>query len=266
MGDLDTLLSDLAAAKNYPYDQDTLRWVIPQIRKGNEEMAHNAERLIEQIESASYNVQQASSTRAVFGPRIAIGEWLAGSPTCFRRRQKSSSVSAVPLEIYVSVGLGSVVTQSHTAIRGAALTALVMKLQQVRPVDLYLIDENVYSDYDGPSSDYDQVIGMTSVRIETRPLNLAQLAFCLTSRNFVDYIIYGTAKWHGHSIRWPNLRRSAAPAAYGRRMMELLGQDNPASCFYIPGIANGEQDQICQNPVAWVNTQLRQYAGAYAEE
>jgi hypothetical protein len=222
---------------------------------GDASLVPLAEALMDEIESATYNIVDKTSISDVFGTSLKMGDYLAGNPICFRRHKKQSTLANIPANFYICVGFGGYVSAELTMKRGIAITALVAKLATIRPVNFYIIDENV------------TVHGMatTSVRLDTAPLNLAQIAYCVTSQAYVDAVLYSLARCHGHSIQWPSSKRMLPAKVYARQVLAQLGEDSPESSLYLSGVDNAEIANF-HDPVKWVNEKLKLFAGLENED
>lgn len=223
---------------------------------GDDSLVAKAEKLMDEIESASYAVTAKTTINDVHGARLNMGEYLSGIPTCFRRHKKQSTMANVPANFYICVGFGSLVSAELTMKRGIAITALVAKLATIRPVNLYIIDENI--------SMYDSIC-TTSIRLETSPLNLAQVAYCVTSPEYIDGIIYSLARIHGHMIQWPRAKRADMAKSYAAKILSQLGETELNSSLYLSGIDNAEI-QSFNDPIKWVNEKLALFAGLSDED
>lgn len=230
---------------------------------GDSRYLAGVEELMERIEANTYSIQAKTQISDVWGQRLAMGEWLAGSPTCFRRHKKASQLSSVPFSIYLCIGMGMRVTPELQKQRGLAVAALAMKLSAIRPVDMYIIDENIYPAVMWKDGSWrPEEIACTAIKLDTAPCNLAQLAYCASSSAVTTDIIYKLANLIGHhTINWPRMRYDFDKSKeYATTVLGLLGETTPESAIYLSGTIN-EEVQAFSDPVQWVNEQMIKYGG-----
>ena len=125
--------------------------------------------------------------------------------------------------------------------RGIAILALVLKLQQIRPVNLYLLHEG-----DGRQDSET----FTVVKLDTRPLDISVVCHTLTDVGFTRRLMFCAARRNNNFMYgWP---RNYKQPEYQTRIRQVLNMT--ASDIYIKGALIG--DELLNNPVAWVNKQI----------
>lgn len=127
--------------------------------------------------------------RAVAGGRVHMGAYLADSPLCFRTRQRDTFAGA-PLKIGVNITSQESCDSDQIAARGRAIVGLLSAIQMQRPVDLYLlIDLGTPGRKAGTS---------LSIRVDSRPISLAQVGFALCHPAFARGLGYSYLYTQGH--------------------------------------------------------------------
>ncbi len=218
---------------------------------GDNSYVEEAEKLLDKLD-ASIEMPQATWQASIYGAYPIVPEFLAGSITPMRHRVEATN-DTTPIAIYVSTTCSAVIGSSDMLKRGTAILALVLKLQQVRPVELYLLAET-HGRTDG---EYLQVI-----RIESKPVDISVAAFVLCHVGFARHLTYGVAKaLDGFNGSWPNNYQSGGKGweMHVREVLEMSPND-----LYI-GAARAWDDMI-KHPVEWVNAQVKQFLGMREDE
>lgn len=176
------------------------------------------------------------------GCRVAVPDYLTGSPTPMRRKRRVQTDTA-PINIYVSLTCSSSIDHETLLNRGIVILALLMKLQEVRPVQLYLVSETDGSD------------GLTllTMRVESQPLNLSTAIYALARPGFSRQMSHSMSRYLNHfGGRWPNGYRSEKYRARRAELLGLTGED-----IFI-GAAES-WDPIVKDSVNWLQSQLDRY-------
>lgn len=257
----DSITEVLAATESATFGGDWYGYVnAKQAREyalsGFAPLMSKAEKIFDQVSDAAMPLAAMVHTPDVWGQRLAMGEWLAGSPTCFRRKKRTTQEIS-PMKILVCTTCSAAIDADTMITRGAAILAFLMRLQTIRPVDLFLSSEL------GNSSRGHSCL--STVRIESRPLNLSSASFAIGHVGFSRGFLYDYARNEQKSGgNWPSSNDcnfsyySGATTAYLRQLAAHL-DFNPETDLYIP--AARYNDPIISNPVAWINAQLAKYAG-----
>jgi hypothetical protein len=154
-----------------------------------------------------------------------------------------------PVKVYVSTTSFCGITAEELELRGTAILALVLKLQAMRPVELYLTAELGTSDYNGNT--------ILVILIESRPLSVSHAAYCLTSAGFARRLTYGIL-----------MDLYSSQGNFAAKFDELGGQypewiktklECSESDIYI-GTALSS-DLFMSEPAAWVNIELARFNG-----
>lgn len=220
---------------------------------GMPEILAKAESIMDSLTDCTLESHAFVHSPDVWGQRLAMGEWLAGSPTCFRRKKKVAT-DVAPMNVYVGQFASCGISTESLINRGIAILALVGKLSQIRPIDLWLVTESKKS-YDGPNV-------TVAIRVETRPLNLSQASFCLGHPMFFRCFTFGYLEFQMgayHTIPAPYNAKCPKEVQPYKDALEVMESD-----LYIPG-SHLYSDPIISNPVEWINTQLAKYANVGEE-
>lgn len=232
------------SASDYWYGDITHDKCVAKSMHGDESLVPAAEKLLDKID-AVVEVSRTEWTPAIAGAYACVPEYLAGLPDCMRTMVQAPS-DATPVEVYVSTTCSADIESDLMLKRGTAILALVLKLQQIRPVRLNLLAET-HGRTDG---EYLQVI-----RVDSAPLNLAVACHCLTHVGFTRRLTYGTAqKLDRFNGRWPDGYNSGG-APWEAHIREVLAM-NPQDLYI--GAARSWDDMI-KDPVKWVNAQVRAF-------
>lgn len=188
----------------------------------------------------------------VFGPIISVPDYLSNSPAPFRR-EKISESSCAPVRIVVSLTSSAGISHEKLRERGIVILALMMKVQQVRPVDLVLYCE---LDADG----HNRGMGLVSLTMESRPLSIAHtlnaMADSMVARQMFYNAILAEALirgFKGGRGGWPE------NFVYGGKNVEYFASvkqefNMTEGELYIPPTYLG--DPITTNPLQWINDNL----------
>lgn len=212
---------------------------------GDEKLVPVAEKLIEQID-ANVEVPHREWVPDVYGAFPIVPEYLTGMPECMRRMTVTPSQNE-PINIYVGTSSSGILTSEQMLKRGTAILALVMKLQEIRPVTLYVMGEQ-FGSTDG---EYLQV-----VKVDSQPINLSVACFVLTNAGFDRHFMHSiAAAKDGYTGAWPR-EYNGCSESWVRHLNEVL--EMTSSDLYIKGVFGKDKDLqlMLDNPIAWVNLQI----------
>jgi hypothetical protein len=209
---------------------------------GDDSYVKKAEALINQLDVDAPITKAFASIHSPYGGRVNLGDWLVGSPTPMRRRVRVSS-DIGPIKIIVSTTCSAGIDAEVMEKRGAAILALLLKLQQVRPVQLYLLAE-LHGEQDGWHYQL--------IRIESQPLAVGVAAFGLCHVAFARQLTYSYARHvDGFNGGWPS-DYSRSKTRYAANRAERLGlTDND---LIIPEAHL--DDELIQEPLEWIKKRL----------
>ena len=200
---------------------------------------------------------------AISGGAPNVGAFLAGSPLAMRRRERDATETA-PLIVVCDLTSSGGIPAAALERRGAAVLALVRMLSSSRPVELWAgcggsptVHRNTY----------------VFARVDTAPLDLARAAPLMTLPVIPRGLLYplicevgadneadrkaGYISWNYGSIE--NQRRNAHDI-----FARLIPGGTASEIFYVPP-PYATDDQVCDDPAAWLETKLAEY-GAPAED
>jgi hypothetical protein len=246
--------SNKTARKNY--SRESSSWyggidyatAVALAESGDESFVSRAQDLMDQLDAVSEGAPVRTWTPSPFGAYPVVPEYLAGHPECMRNLSASGEQS--PVALYVATTCSAALSAEQMLARGTAILALVLKLQQIRPVELYLLAET-HGRTDG---DYLQIIP-----VDSKPISLAHACFGICHVGFARHLTYALAYAHdGFNGQWPNSRGDGETpkSAYVAKLREIMGMG--PDDLYIKSIH--ALDPMPSNPVAWVNEQLARYA------
>jgi|HubBroStandDraft_1064217.scaffolds.fasta_scaffold125911_2 hypothetical protein len=217
--------------------------------RGDETLVSKAEKLMSELE-AKIETNSTSLEADVFGPVLSIPDYLANTPTPFRRlKTVISDVS--PVRIFVGIACSGGLSPEEMERRGVAIMALAMALQAIRPVDVILYSE--HGD-DARVSDL-----LYTVTLESRPMSLAHSINAIANVNVARHLTMGIASNEGWSGHWPKGYSGRKPTPeYKVWRTDVLGITNQDIVLESPFYA----DEVINNPIAWINKHL----GNYSEE
>lgn len=220
---------------------------------GREDWAQKAKDVYELLETGGIELElhQWAPDRA--GAFPIVPDYLAGIPENMRRRLTNQSDMA-PVAIYADISASAAFGSNDLCKRGAAVLALTMALQQHRPVTLYLVSGLSKSNSSSAAKDS---AAFTVMKCDTIPMDLSQLAYLFGSAGFFRNLLFCFGKKEfDFSGSWPWRMHDTGSEANIKRckgIMRLEPQD-----LWIPGIH--VNDEAVQNPLAWVQSNLEQYA------
>ncbi len=216
---------------------------------GDESYVSRAEKLISQLDVAVPETKAFKVVHSPYGGRVNMGDWLAGTPTPMRRRVRSNSEYA-PIKIVVSTTTSAGISESTIEKRGCTILALLLKLQQVRPIQLYLLTE-LHGRTDGWHYQL--------VRIESQPLAIGVAAFALCNAAYQRHLTFQYAQhFDNFNGFWPNDYYSSG---YSERRAERLGLTEQDLVIKEAHIF----DDLVQEPLKWLQAQLAKYTHAEGE-
>jgi hypothetical protein len=217
---------------------------------GDSSYVAGAEQYIDKVDAALPQTVNYETVRSPFGYRVNVGDWLAQSPTPMRRRLKRIT-EVSPIKIVVSLTSSAGIDADTMKRRGEAILAFLLKVQQIRPVDLYTLIE-----LDGETDGSQYLM----IRQESRPLNISQAAFCLCNVGFARHG-YNYADLDGFLGSWPAgyYANSNEYATMRRERLGLNPQDIVIKEAYMT-------DPIITNPELWIKTELAKISNQTEEE
>jgi hypothetical protein len=215
--------------------------------EGRNDWVRTAEEVCSVVEAGAMPLERQSWQAAPMGAFPVVPEVLAGLPDNMRLRRSSLSEYA-PVSLVLDLTSSCGLTSADLVKRGAALAALALALQAVRPVTLWLCA--------GLDSRHNRSGVFTKVRINTSPLDLAQFSYLTGSCGFQRRLLYGICAQHGARGAWPDFKAMGGATEQERRAycqaLELEETD-----IVIPGIVSS--DKTIRSPLTWIEGHLARF-------
>lgn len=210
--------------------------------------------LIERIDAGIQDRTRREYVRSPVGAFPVVAEVLQGDPMHMRRRVHVVSELA-PVKVVCEVGVEAGVNNEAVARRGAAVAALVMRLSETRPVELWAVDSaRVPLPSQGwVERNYDAAF---MIKIDTTPISISQLAAVFVEVSFARAISLSVSLMQAGSPR----KRDSIEFCWGfdplspmrnRMMRAVMGLTDDD--IYIPGGPLSGVEAYMTDPVGWVH-------------
>lgn len=185
---------------------------------------------------------------AIVGPLVSVPAYLAGLPDCMLAQTGVVASAQGPVTICVN-RCASAGTNEETIMRvGAALCALALTLQRVRPVEIIIASTL------GNGNDFEWG-GIPFINLGVSPFDADQLAFALAHPAMLRQLqfawTYGK-KGHNGWIPWA-WNAGNNQAMFEKRTREYV---NPAGDWLYVGGAHVREKTLHENPEQWVKQQI----------
>ena len=219
----------------------TGKQVLDLMHNGDESIVPQAEKIIEQLEVTSEGIEIPAWQGTPMGAYPCVPEYLAGSPTPMRLLAPSNERS--PVTIYCGMTPQESVTEKQMVKRGAVLLALVLKLQQIRPVELNWF---MTTGHRGTLIEI--------VRLDSKPISVAHAAFALSNVGLLRRVGFGSSielnfSSHG-SVGFGAMSRDEAAQ---RKQLNVLPED-----IFIPSNVLSNSPMF-NDSLKWINEQIQRY-------
>ena len=222
---------------------------VKSLQQGDETLVRDAEAKMNDLMDHTYSTVGKEWQPNVYGPIVSVPDYISGSPTHFRH-QKDTESTTTPIRIVASITSSAGISREYLRTRGIAISALVMKLQAIRPVDLI-----VYTEQDGPrDGGLLSGSGVVALKVESRPLSLAHAINMLANSDIARELFYSinsTTAGH-HYGGWPQGFRELG--TYEKAKAELFQMD-PDTDIAVPSVHMKDTD-VLNNPTKWINDNL----------
>lgn len=250
---LDALLSNVVQQTGYHEDgrpgffgaDGTTMGCVRYMRQGaSEEEQRPTMELMEKIDATAHDRQRREYVASPVGAFPVVAEYLQGLPQNMRRRQQQESEQS-PIRIVVETLVSAGVKEAQLARRGAAVAALVMRMNELRPVELWAAWGTQIKGHNA----------LGRVRIDTAPISLANVVAVMSTPQFCRGVLFAEARSKARSntssIKWAFSTEPGAPrhVLQMREALQLDPQD-----IYLPGGYLTEAAAFMRDPVAWVNS------------
>lgn len=212
---------------------------IKDARHGRDDLVAEATRLVDRIADLDVELPKRQWHASQAGAFPCVPAYLAGDPESMMQFvDESSDVS--PVRIFVATTLSYDVRQHDIMRRGASILAFLMKVSQIRPVELY-----VYGEMDTAKAGFGW--NTPVIKVDTAPLHLGIAANMLASGSFVRGLMYNWAQstigFNGHwMFDYGSLdkRTQAAREGFNAGPTDLV----------LGGLLSGTD--IVRNPEKWI--------------
>jgi hypothetical protein len=218
------------------FGNQTFKEIIDRAIHGDESLVPEAEKLIAQLD-ADIELEHPEWLSSVYGAYPVVPEYLAGSPTPMRHKTRVPAENE-PIGIWVDLTSSAGVSYELIKKRGIVVLALVLKLQQVRAVDLHccccLPSVNSYVDLVMP----------------TRPMQLGVVTHVMTCVGFARHVMYGAVEtWIKRSC---NSRVINTDSEF-RRVLDIPENDVTIIGSHLNSVRE------LSNSLAWVQGMVNKY-------
>lgn len=240
-------------AKNVSADRDaywqggTYAECLGKAFNGDDSMVADAERIMTQIEAIADETVRREWVSSPCGAYPVVPEAIAGFPTPMRQLSHVASEYA-PVSVYVNTVMSGGISHAQIMRRGAAILALVLKLQETRPVNLFVTIE--------------VQVKRTNLRmvipIDSQPFSVAVACNALMSTGFTRALGYRMAG-PKDTVDWPDEYRTVNTSSprytpIARGILGLADTD-----LYIPPMYL--EDPLLNDPIKWINDRIKDCNG-----
>lgn len=219
--------------------------------RGDDKLVEQAQKYIYKLTDLRPEIKAHQWIAAPSGSFPAIPDYISGSPTSMRLRRKMVS-DISPVRIFVSTTCSGGNSSADMLNRGLAITALLMRLQMLRPVELFILIEL------GRAGDDGNIIATVSV--PSKPLNLGQTAFLLSHTAFSRGLTYPACKQFSFNGSWPKQYKALGGTnfepSYQAWLREYAGI-NPQDII----VPAAHVRNITSDPIKWINKMLFETLG-----
>ena len=221
------------------------------MHSGDDAYVSMASELLDKLQDITDGVPARQWTPSPMGAFPVVPEFLMGLPMCMRAMAPSGDLA--PMRIIISSTCSGGIDKQTMTKRGAAILALLQKLQAIRPIELVILVE-------GNEGGRDRKNLFQLIKVDTKPLSIAHACFAIANVGFARQLTYGHMHhYHGWDGGWPaDYNRSG----YDQLVREACGfspEDLWIKSSYL------EDSLLASDPVKWVNEQLARYAPTAAE-
>lgn len=226
------------------------------LSRGKQDTQDAADKLLDKLNSEGIELGTSYWDNDRAGSIPCVPSYIAGSPDSMRRVIETTS-DTTPVKIMVGVGYSAGLDFEKARNRGIAMLALCRKLEQVRPIELWVFDDCYGQDkHDGTGA-----CAIPVIKIETSPLDMATASYALTDVAFSRQLCFEWCFKYGFNGNWSWSKFPNDPwyNTELRRVLKAEPQD-----IVLPG--GFMLDQLVTKPVEWVNDQLKKFTNTLALE
>jgi hypothetical protein len=239
---------------------DTWDHAIELARKGSQESGDQAVALMNELsEQGLFSVGPSQLGLDVVGMVPCVPAYLSGHPESMLTRVEGVGMTT-PLRVYAGIGAGGYVTGEQLIARGVAITAFVLAMSAIRPVELYAFTHTAAVEsgqWNSPDSDHAMVVWP----VATRPVDLTSVAhqLCHPSMHRVFGFTFSDVLHDRHGGR-------PIPCGGSRDKIEQHARamfNADAGDMVIPRATHGPDDPLISNPTAWLKEVLATHMAEY---
>lgn len=219
---------------------------------GDLSLVERSDKFIQKLEDNLISSKTWQNVASCVGALPIVPAYIAGQSNNMRLRVRRKK-PAGPLSIFLEC-TGSAGTMGAAAVeRGAAMLALVRKLNEYRAVELWLCVTY---------GEFNEMNGLLT-KIETTPLDLGRAAHILCNLS--------TTAWEGSGVLRDVIGHSPGSWSYGEPRLERTWCGEIFKRFLHPGSdvlyvpAAYLKDKLIDSPAAWLTDMLIKYGGETVE-
>ena len=247
------------------YRDEKFKCAIKGLRYGDIELAEQAEKFMNELKHEGLlSIGLPMPSRAVVGATTILPLYEAGIPNCMVTRDMSNLRGRnAPLNVYWDRFRSAAVSNTKFIIkRGIAITAFVMAMSTIRPVNLYMISCSNPNNADWS----ERGIFGSIVRVETKPLDLARATWMFTNSEWSSHLTWmgvrhrfheATGKTADWMVGPMHLRMLPDSDEYAQEHREVL--DMSKDDIFIYGM-HRDDTLSWTDPVAWVKQMIEKHA------
>lgn len=241
------------ATEGWTGGKETPEQAVERSKYGNDDLVEVAQKILDKVEAGGIETSRATWEPSVAGSYPIVGDFLAQRPNCMRRRLETEG-ERHPIRVVIDTTSSGGIRAAQLEQRGAAVLAFIMALAQERPVELWQITT---LDARGHRKNLSGLM----VRLPTAPLHLGICAHILTSQTWTRILGYG---WLGQEAgakggwAWGPPPMSKEQEAEYNRLTRIALDMSPQDVFIPPIVLH---DPLTDDPVGWINEQLRRIRG-----
>lgn len=221
---------------------------------GDPQALRESEKILEKLEGDGLELAQAQWDNDRTGFIPCVPSFLAGSPDSMRRLTEFQS-ETTPIKIFNDVCLSAHFSSQELTKRGTAILALARKLQVIRPVELYLYA----SMYGKDSKDGHGACAIPVIRLDTNPLDLTTASYAMANAGFLRQICFSWGDERGFEGSWA---WNGYPGSNRPNLIKALKATE--TDLVIDGAY--ATDKLMNNPLEWVNDQVKKYAAVISDQ
>lgn len=227
---------------------------IRKARSGDIELGRKAEQMINELsDQGILSLGPSALGLDVVGMVPCVPAFLSGYPESMLAQVESTSIRA-PIRVFAGIGAGGGVSTDAMLNRGIAITAFVLAMAAIRPVELYAYTCAV-SSYDNAHLER---YGIAWWPVDTRPVDLASVAFQVSHPSVHRVIGFsmadGLTEIRGGGRPLPCHGDRDAIEKVSRVVFGCEPQD-----VVIPRVTNPRNDPLIRNPTAWLKEVIQSH-------